>query len=56
MKQPERQRPVFIFIKDTCMQCRNLIVASIVSASITLSGCCAVGTAIKKRNLDVKTK
>ena len=38
------------------MQYRNLFVASIVAASITLSGCSAVGTAIKKRNLDIKTQ
>jgi len=35
---------------------RNLFVATVVASCIVLSGCSGIGTAIKKRNLDVKTQ
>lgn len=38
------------------MKKRNLFVATVVASCIVLSGCSAMGTAIKKRNLDVKTQ
>lgn len=38
------------------MKERNLFVATVVASCIVLSGCSAMGTAIKKRNLDVKTQ
>lgn len=38
------------------MQKRNTVVAAIVASCLVLSGCSAMGTAIKKRNLDVKTQ
>jgi hypothetical protein len=38
------------------MKHRNLIVAAITAACFLLSGCGAMSTAIKKRNLDVKTQ
>ena len=38
------------------MKNRNAFVAAIAAASLMLSGCSAMSTAIKKRNLDVKTQ
>lgn len=38
------------------MKNRNSLVAAVVVSCLVLSGCSAVGTAIKKRNLDVKTQ
>lgn len=38
------------------MKNRNLLVAAIAAASLLLSGCGAMSTAIKKRNLEVKTQ
>ncbi|NNS09962.1 complement resistance protein TraT [Erwinia sp. JH02] len=38
------------------MQFRNTFVAAVAASCIVLSGCSAMGTAIKKRNLDVKTQ
>lgn len=38
------------------MKNRNSLVAAMVVSCLVLSGCSAVGTAIKKRNLDVKTQ
>lgn len=38
------------------MKRKNLFIATVVSSCIVLSGCSAMGTAIKKRNLDVKTQ
>lgn len=38
------------------MKNRNLFVAAIAAASLLLSGCGAMSTAIKKRNLEVKTQ
>ena len=38
------------------MKNRNAFVAAITAASLMLSGCSAMSTAIKKRNLDVKTQ
>lgn len=38
------------------MKYRNAFVAAIAAASLMLSGCGAMSTAIKKRNLDVKTQ
>jgi len=36
------------------MQIRNTFVAAVAASCLVLSGCSAMGTAIKKRNLDVK--
>ncbi|MEJ5174669.1 complement resistance protein TraT [Erwinia sp. MYb416] len=38
------------------MQFRNTFVAAVAASCLVLSGCSAMGTAIKKRNLDVKTQ
>ena len=38
------------------MKNRNSLVAAVVVSCLVLSGCSAMGTAIKKRNLDVKTQ
>lgn len=38
------------------MQLRNTFVAAVAASCLVLSGCSAMGTAIKKRNLDVKTQ
>lgn len=38
------------------MQFRNSFVAAVAASCLILSGCNAMGTAIKKRNLDVKTQ
>lgn len=38
------------------MKNRNSLVAAVVASCLVLSGCSAMGTAIKKRNLDVKTQ
>jgi len=38
------------------MQIRNTFVAAVAASCLVLSGCSAMGTAIKKRNLDVKTQ
>lgn len=38
------------------MKHRNTVVAAVVASCLVLSGCSAMGTAIKKRNLDVKTQ
>ena len=38
------------------MKTRNSVVAAVVASCLVLSGCSAMGTAIKKRNLDVKTQ
>lgn len=38
------------------MNTRNTLLATLVAACLVLSGCSAMGTAIKKRNLDVKTQ
>lgn len=38
------------------MQKRKLLVAAVAASCLVLSGCSAMGTAIKKRNLDVKTQ
>jgi len=38
------------------MKNRNALMAAVVASSLVLSGCSAMGTAIKKRNLEVKTQ
>ncbi|HAK34336.1 MAG TPA: complement resistance protein TraT [Pantoea sp.] len=38
------------------MKNRNLVMAAVVASCLVLSGCSAMGTAIKKRNLEVKTQ
>ena len=38
------------------MQKRKLLVAAVAASCLLLSGCGAMSTAIKKRNLDVKTQ
>jgi len=38
------------------MKNRNSIMAAVVASCLVLSGCSAMGTAIKKRNLEVKTQ
>ncbi|WP_312630667.1 complement resistance protein TraT [Pantoea piersonii] len=38
------------------MKNRNTVIAAVVASSLILSGCSAMGTAIKKRNLEVKTQ
>lgn len=38
------------------MKNRNTVMAAVVASSLVLSGCSAMGTAIKKRNLEVKTQ
>ncbi|MEI2684201.1 complement resistance protein TraT [Erwinia aphidicola] len=38
------------------MQLRKTFVAAVAASCLVLSGCSAMGTAIKKRNLDVKTQ
>lgn len=37
------------------MQFNKLMTVMVVSSALALSGCSAMGTAIKKRNLEVKT-
>jgi len=38
------------------MKNRNTVMAAVVASCLVLSGCSAMGTAIKKRNLEVKTQ
>lgn len=38
------------------MQLNKLMTVMVVSSALVLSGCSAMGTAIKKRNLEVKTQ
>ncbi len=38
------------------MQFNKLMTVMVVSSALALSGCSAMGTAIKKRNLEVKTQ
>jgi len=38
------------------MKLNNVVAAAVMSSVLVLSGCGAMGTAIKKRNLDVKTQ
>jgi copper(I)-binding protein len=45
-----------IMAQGICMQLNKLMTVMVVSSALALSGCSAMGTAIKKRNLEVKTQ
>ena len=38
------------------MKLNKIMAVMVISSALVLSGCSAMGTAIKKRNLDVKTQ
>lgn len=47
---------IMIMAQEICMQLNKLMTVMVVSSALALSGCSAMGTAIKKRNLEVKTQ
>lgn len=47
---------IMIMVQGICMQFNKLMTVMVVSSALALSGCSAMGTAIKKRNLEVKTQ
>ncbi len=42
---------IMIMVQGICMQFNKLMTVMVVSSALALSGCSAMGTAIKKRNL-----
>lgn len=42
---------IMIMAQGICMQLNKLMTVMVVSSALVLSGCSAMGTAIKKRNL-----
>lgn len=46
----------FFIVQGTCMKLDKVMAVAVMSSVLVLSGCGAMGTAIKKRNLDVKTQ
>ncbi len=47
---------IMIMVQGICMQFNKLMTVMVVSSALALSGCSAMGTAIKKRNLEVKPR
>lgn len=47
---------LLFIVQGTCMKLDKVMAVAVMSSVLVLSGCGAMGTAIKKRNLDVKTQ
>lgn len=47
---------LFFIVQEICMKLDKVMAVIVMSSVLVLSGCGAMGTAIKKRNLDVKTQ